>query len=151
MKANTFKGLRVASSAVNSRPKATFGHVWAPNFSKYGPAGGDTVVPENPMLWSRPRWPAGESIGSQTRSASDIESQKEANYVFSSWIRFAPAVAGRVFRVPRHRVLYPHSPVIGRSFHHLPLHARRCFCGLRLQWGRPREGAPPCCRIRNSH
>jgi hypothetical protein len=95
------------------------------------------------MLWSRPRLAAGESIGSQTRSASDIESQKEAKHVSSSRIRFAPAVAGRVFRVPRHRVLYPHSPVIGRSFHHLPFHARCCFCGLTTETGRLREGAPP--------
>jgi ribosomal protein S27E len=72
----------------------------------------------------------------------NIESKKEANYVSSSWIRFAPAVAGRVFRIPCHRVLYPHSLDIGRCFHHLPFHARCCVCGLTIAQGAPEGGRP---------
>jgi hypothetical protein len=61
-------------------------------------------------------------FGGADRNPGQHRSEKEANNVFSSWIRFAFAVAGRLFYVPRHGVLYPHSLDTGRSFNRLPFH-----------------------------
>ena len=87
------------------------------------------------MLGPRPRWPAGSRSDFRYEVHQTSIGSKEANYVSSSWIRFASAVAGRLLHVPRHRILYPHSPDIGRCFYHLPFHAGRSFCGLRFSIG----------------
>jgi hypothetical protein len=123
--------------AHKSKEWATFYNLYAPNFSKYGPVDETKLLPtRNAACWWLSR---GLKLVDRTLYANQSISQKEAKYVSRSRTRVASPVAGRLLRLPHQRVLYPHSPDIGRGFSRLPFHARGCFCSLKGTIGTPEE------------